>query len=365
MSKNLYSKYRPNKLEDIVGQDHIKKYFTNAIKYDRFSHAYLLSGIRGVGKTTIARIIAMMVNCDEAPSIDYNIESDICQSIIKKQCPDVIEMDAASNTSIEDIREIRNHTRSKPILGKKKVFIIDEIHCLAAKASSAILKTLEEPPEHCVFILATTEPQNIINTIVSRCIKLDLKNISIKDIENRLKYICDNEKIKYDNESIHIIAKQGNGSLRDAISSLETIISECNENLTKVEVENYLGSNGQEFWINLLKEMLKGNKSNVLEMLNNAINSGLSPEKILFTLLDHNHDMYICKSIGHYNNTYVEEKIKERWEKAIEIIDIDKFKRIDFLLLKYSCNIRNTPRQDIMLESCLMEIIDNIKLKKN
>ena len=213
----LYSKYRPLKFNDLIGQNNVKKYFENVIKKSSLSHAYLFSGIRGTGKTTIARIIAMIVNCENGPSIDYDPNSKICQMIINSQCPDVVELDAATNKSIDDIREIKNLARQKPIMCRKKVFIIDEAHCLLKNSVSGLLKILEEPPKHCIFILATTEPQNIMDTILSRCIRFDLHSIPFNDIKKRLSYICDKENIKYDNESIAIIAKKSHGSLRDAI----------------------------------------------------------------------------------------------------------------------------------------------------
>jgi len=357
----LYSKYRPNRLDDLIGQSHIKKYFQNSIKQNSLSHAFLLSGTRGVGKTTLARIIAMIVNCEDSPKTDYDIDSKICQMIINKQCPDVIEMDAASNTSIEDIRQIRDHSRSKPLMCKTKVFIIDEIHCLAKKASSALLKTLEEPPENCIFILATTEPQNLINTILSRCIRLNLHNISFEDIKKRLQYICDQEKITYDDESLSIIAKKGHGSLRDAISELEAIASECDFKLTQEAVESNIGSNGQEFWLDIFNRMLTGNKRKVLEMSSQTKSNGFSPEDVLLTLLEHAHDMYLCKCINSTTGFYIEKNIKQRWEKALQVVDINKLKIADNMLMRYAVNLKNSPRQDILLESCLMDITDKLQ----
>jgi DNA polymerase-3 subunit gamma/tau len=368
MSENtLYRKYRPYKLDDIVGQQHVKDYFKNAVKTNNLSHAYLFTGIRGTGKTSLARIISLIVNCENGPNLDYDVNSRICKAIIDQKCPDVQELDAASNTSIEDIREIRARARNVPMMCKKRIFIIDEIHCLNNKPVSALLKTLEEPPEHAMFILCTTEPNGILDTIQSRCQRFDLKRLSLPEISGRLEYICEQEGFKdVEKQAIDLIAKSGKGSLRDAISNLETVVGKCRGNaITLKDVSQFINTNDQEFFLLLMKSMYVGDYKGAIQQIRKKVASGSSAESIMISLLENINDLMISKCLNNFDLFYIDEAVKDSWIKCTKNIKMDVAMYVENTLLKHSASIHSTPRVDILLDYCIVDIIEGInKIKQ-
>jgi DNA polymerase-3 subunit gamma/tau len=279
----LYRKYRPKKLKGIVGQDHIKQYFQNAVSKNKISHAYLLSGTRGVGKTTIARIISLIVNCENGPSIDYDVKSKICSAILDNGAAgDVVELDAATNSSIDNIREIRKMAMTYPVMCRKRVFIIDEVHSLRGAAANALLHILEEPPESSMFILATTESHKILPTIKSRCQKFELKTLSVAEISSYLTKICNNEGYdKIENGAMQIIAQAAHGSIRDSLSILEPILSRCESGITVDIVRECIGSRlGQFFFCDLLEYIINKKSREAIVSIKKAIGSGMEPINI-------------------------------------------------------------------------------------
>ena len=231
----LYRNFRPLKFSDMVGQEHITRTLRNQITSGRVGHAYLFNGGRGTGKTTSAKILARVVNCMNPQDGEPCNECEICEAILNNALTDVVEMDAASNNGVEDIRSIRDEVNFLPTKAKDRVYIIDEVHMLSIGAFNALLKTLEEPPEHVKFILATTEPQKIPTTILSRCQRFDFKKISEDDIVKRLKIICEESNIKIEEDALKLIAVLSEGAMRDGISILER----CNqENLEKIKIED-------------------------------------------------------------------------------------------------------------------------------
>ena len=234
-------KYRPQSFDQMVGQNHITQTINNALKYDRLPHALLFTGLRGTGKTSSARILAKILRCTNPKNFSPCNECQSCLEISSGRAMDVIEIDGASNNGVDAIRDLRDNVMFAPSYGKYKIFIIDEVHMLSTSAFNALLKTLEEPPKHVVFILATTEVHKIPQTILSRCQRFDFRRISLKQVADYLKKICELENIKSDPAALWLIAKQGDGSMRDSLSLLDQVISFTNSNLTEAEVSQVLG----------------------------------------------------------------------------------------------------------------------------
>ena len=271
---SLYRKYRPNSFEDLVGQKHVVRTLKNALEYNRIAHAYLFAGPRGTGKTSTAKIYAQALNCVDGPTAKPCGHCETCKKIQSGQSIDVIEIDGASNRGIDEIRDLREKVKFFPSEGKYKVYIIDEVHMLTKGAFNALLKTLEEPPANVVFILATTEPHKIIDTILSRCQRFDFSLMSSTDIKSRLEYICQEEKIEYDQGSLNLITAASNGGLRDAISLLDQAISFTNAKLEEEEIQEMLGKVEAAFLKEFLANLIDKKTAELLEMLNEVINSG-------------------------------------------------------------------------------------------
>ena len=363
MSETLYRKYRPRKLSGIVGQDHIKRYFQNAVAKNKVSHAYLLSGMKGIGKTSIARIISLIVNCENGPSVDYDLKSKICKSIIEGSCPDVHELDAGSNSSIDHIREIRSIAKNFPIMCSKRVFIIDECHMLRGVAASALLHVLEEPPESAVFILATIEPHKILPTILSRCQRFDLTRIPFKKSVEYLKEICKKEGFeKVEDGAMGLVAKAAHGSMRDSLTILEPILIQCDKEITSKDVKSIIGAGlGQGLFCDLLEDICSGNFRNAIVNIKKPLISGTGPEKVFLDLLEHAYDMMLAKSISSIGHIYLEESTAEKWKNLLNKTDIKILMFICKTLMKYVDAINTTRRIDIALDTCIIEMIDDIK----
>ena len=227
----LYRKFRPNTFDEVIGQDHIIKTLKNQIEMKQISHAYLFCGSRGTGKTSVAKIFAKAVNCQNPQNGSPCFECEVCKNLQNSNNIDIIEIDAASNNRVDEIRDLRDKVKYPPIYGKYKVYIIDEVHMLTDSAFNALLKTLEEPPKHIIFILATTEPQKLPATILSRVLRFDFKLVGQQKLEDLIKNIFKKSNISFDNESISLIAKSGNGSVRDALSIADMCSSFSNNNI--------------------------------------------------------------------------------------------------------------------------------------
>ena len=286
--KVLARKYRPQTFADLIGQETLVQILTNAIITNRIANAYLLTGVRGVGKTTTARLIAMSLNCENKKddSCEPCGTCDSCKSIRSDHNLDVIEMDAASKTGVDDVREIIDNVKYKPVNCKFKIFIIDEVHMLSKSAFNALLKTLEEPPEHVKFIFATTEVKKIPVTILSRCQRFDLKRVESKDLIQHLKRISELEKVKVDEDAISLLVRAGDGSVRDSLSLLDQAIINTDTSVSAETVANMLGLTDRGKIYELLGHIAKGQASESLDLFRNLYNSGADILMIFEELLN-------------------------------------------------------------------------------
>lgn len=266
MHKALYRKYRPLIFDDVIGQEHIVRTLKNQIKNDSLSHAYLFCGTRGTGKTTTAKILSRAVNCTGESPIPCN-ECQVCESILDGSNLDVIEIDAASNNSVDDIRELRDTVKYTPSNSKYKVYIIDEVHMLSQGAFNALLKTLEEPPSYVIFILATTEPNKIPATILSRCQRFDFKRVSIETLMQHMKSICESEDVDIDEDALKIIARNGQGSVRDALSILDKCVAFTSGKLSAKDVLDLLGSADPSQLLDFARAILDSNISESMKLI--------------------------------------------------------------------------------------------------
>jgi len=295
MYQALYRKYRPQNFDEVFGQDVVIKTLRNSIENDKISHAYLFSGPRGCGKTSIAKIFARMVNCKNLEN--HNLCGKcVCCTQNNEQNMDIIEMDAASNNGVDEIREINNKVNLVPTLGKYKIYIIDEVHMLTIGAFNALLKTLEEPPSHVIFILATTDPHKVPITILSRCQRFDFKKISEEKIFERLKYICDMENISIEEEALWEISRNGDGSLRDATSILDQVVAYTDEKITIKEVHDVNGTISQKNISELIEALLEGNLGNIISKITDYSNKGKSIIKITEEIILYLRNLILMKT---------------------------------------------------------------------
>lgn len=280
-------KWRPQTFEDVVGQDHVVRTLRNAIKRERIAHAYLFVGPRGTGKTSTARIFAKALNCTDGPNADFDVNDPIVQSIGEGSSMDVIEIDGASNNSVDQIRELRDDVRYAPTQGKFKVYIIDEVHMLSNQAFNALLKTLEEPPEHVKFVFATTDVQKVLPTILSRCQRFDLKPIAADLIVGRLQQIAKAEEITVTDEALACIARMADGGLRDAQSIFDQMISFCGTEITEPDVLDVYGLVSAETVAGLAGALASGDHKTIIKVIDECDAAGRDLVRMLADLQAH------------------------------------------------------------------------------
>lgn len=280
-------KYRPQRFEDVVGQSHISETLSHAIEQNRVAHAYLFVGPRGTGKTTSARIFAKALNCEKGPTISPCNECNICKEITAGSSLDVLEIDGASNNGVDSVREIRENAKFAPNQARFKIYIIDEVHMLSIGAFNALLKTLEEPPPQVKFIFATTEPQKVPATILSRVQRFDFRKISIAEIVARLRYICEQEGVTAEEAALLAIARGAQGGMRDAQSALDQLISFCGKDLTEENVLSVFGLVSQQHIEALAGAVLQGDVGEILAAIDAFDQTGKDLERVLLDLLQH------------------------------------------------------------------------------
>ena len=291
----LARKYRPQGFDEIAGQEHIATTLKNAITMDRVSHAYLFAGPRGVGKTSSARILAKALNCEKGPTPKPCGKCTSCLEISGSRSMDVMEIDGASNRGIDEIRNLKENIKFSPIHGKFRVYIIDEVHMLTAEAFNALLKTLEEPPPHVKFIFATTRPHKLPATIISRCQRFDFRKLSSSVIAEKLKEITKKEKISIDDESVFLIAKAADGSMRDAEVILDQLVSFTKSKILSADVLKVLGLLDQGILFKLADHMSQGRKHDILKLIDDLINSGKDPAFITTSIIEHFRNIMLVK----------------------------------------------------------------------
>ncbi len=302
----LYRVYRPQSFNDVVGQQHIIKTLQNALVQEKFSHAYLFSGPRGTGKTTAAKILAKAVNCEKAPIAEPCNECATCRGITDGSISDVIEIDAASNNGVDEIRDIRDKVKYAPSAVRYKVYIIDEVHMLSIGAFNALLKTLEEPPAHVIFILATTEPHKIPLTIISRCQRFDFKRISPEDIVYRMKEVLGSEELEVSEDALYEIAKASEGGMRDALSLLDQSISYSTDKVSLEDVLSITGAVSQSFIVKIVQAIFNKNIVEALDCVESLIKNGKDPARFVEDLIFYYRDVLLYQASE--ENAYLLEK---------------------------------------------------------
>ena len=300
MYQALYRKYRPTTFEEVVGQEVITRTLKNAIINDKISHAYLFTGPRGTGKTTIAKILAKIINCENPNELTPCNRCVSCTQINSKQSTDIVEIDAASNNGVDEIREIRNKVNLVPSVSKYKVYIIDEVHMLTVGAFNALLKTLEEPPAHIIFVLATTEPHKIPATILSRCQRFDFKRISPNKLVERLKFISQAENINITDQALYEIARLSDGGMRDAISMLDQVLSYSNESIDIDDVHEVNGTLSQTSLSEFVKNIFTGNILEALKLIDKYNDSGKNIIKLSEEIIILLKNILLYKTIDNY-----------------------------------------------------------------
>tara|TARA_E500000178_G_scaffold319325_1_gene341492 strand:- start:182 stop:1411 length:1230 start_codon:yes stop_codon:yes gene_type:complete len=359
--KVLSRKYRPKKLEEVEGQDFAVKALSNAFASEKIAHAFLFTGIRGVGKTTIARIIAMGLNCEKEKKPTANpcgICSN-CKAILQDRFEDVLEIDAASNTGVDDVREIISSLKYRPSKGNYKVFIIDEVHMLSNSAFNALLKTIEEPPSFVKFIFCTTEMKKIPITIVSRCQKYSLGRVSFLSLSTYLEKIVELEKLNISKEALSIIARNSGGSIRDSLTILDQcVLTFNNKNVSVEDVHQIIGLTSQNFLLELFLNIVNGDIVKAIKTLNDIYIKGANPKQLLEDLLNVTYNLIV--SLGANTNNEMYEK--EKFELIIKRCDIPFLNQIWQMLLKGKEEINRVSQPMEALEVTIIRISYSCKL---
>jgi DNA polymerase III subunit gamma/tau len=361
-------KYRPQTFETVVGQKSITSTLKNAIKQNHLAQAFLFCGSRGVGKTTTARILAKTINCfNLTPEIEACDKCESCLSFNEGASLNVFELDAASNNSVDDIRVLIDQVRISPQIGTHKVYIIDEVHMLSQSAFNAFLKTLEEPPAHAIFILATTEKHKIIPTILSRCQIFDFSRIKIKDISDHLAYIATKEGITAEAEGLHLIAQKADGALRDALTIFDQIVTFTGTNLTYQAVIDNLNILDYDYYFRIVDCAMKQDIPGSLLLFNDIINKGFDAHNFTIGLAEHFRNLLVCKDPRTINLLEVGEMVQNRYKEQSSQIDHAILLKSIMLLSKIDVDYKASKNQRLLVELGLMQLCslkDELEKKK-
>ncbi len=356
-------KYRPQNFRTVVGQPHISGTLKNAIKNNHLAQAFLFCGPRGVGKTTCARILAKTINCTNRTSdTEACNECESCKSFNSGASLNVYELDAASNNSVDDIRALVDQVRFAPQLGEFKVYIIDEVHMLSNQAFNAFLKTLEEPPKHAIFILATTEKHKIIPTILSRCQIFDFNRIKIDDIAKHLQYIANTENIAAEADALHVIAQKADGALRDACSIFDQIVSFAGDNVTYKAVLENLHVLDYDYYFKLTDALFGQDTANALLIFDDILQNGFDGHQFIVGLGDHLRNLLVCKDQSTLILLEVGENVKEKYKLQAETVPTNYILRSLGIVNKCDLNYKNSKNQRLQVEIALLQMASIITM---
>ena len=349
----LYRRFRPQKFSEIYGQEHIVRTLQNQIMSGRVGHAYLFTGCRGCGKTTSAKILARAINCLNPINGEPCNECSVCKAALNETLTDIVEMDAASNNGVDDVRAIRDEVNFLPTVAKYRVYIIDEVHMLSTGAFNALLKTLEEPPKHVKFILATTEPHKLPVTILSRCQRFDFKAIEREKIVDNLKSICDKCHYEFDNSAMELIAELSEGAMRDALSILERCLQDSKKKVTIEKVKELVGIPEKKKIFDVVEAVFSKDIDKVVVLSNDLLDSGVDVDNFLFEIIRFLRDILVYKVGVKLSNSYTENDLKE----IDKIIENKTKEELIFLIEKISMienKIKNSLQKNIVFQTELM-----------
>jgi DNA polymerase III subunit gamma/tau len=353
----LARKWRPQSFADLIGQEHVSRTLANAIAAGRVHHAFLFTGARGVGKTSAARILAKALNCETGPTATPCQECPSCKEITSGQGGDVFEIDGASNTGVDDVRELRENIRYLPSRSRFKLFIIDEVHMLSINAFNALLKTLEEPPPHAKFIFATTEPHKIPVTILSRCQRFDFRKIPLPRMTSRLKEIVDAEGIRISAQSLALVARRGEGSMRDALSTLDQVIAFCGDDVAEADVQGLLGMVDRRLLLETAEGVLGRDSRRVLEAVRRADDLGHSFRSFAQEMVEIFRALVLIKVLddpGDLLDAAVEEI--QALRRLAEAPALEDLQRIQTVLMRTEADLANSPNPRLTLEMGLVRV---------
>src|SRR5438046_1083301 len=361
MSYEVFArKYRPQTFDDLVGQTHVSRTLKNAVAQNRLAHAYLFVGPRGIGKTSTARILAKSLNCIKGPTITPCGECDNCKEIAAGNSLDVIEIDGVSNNSVEDVRQLRENVGYAPAKGRYKIYLIDEVHMLSAAAFNALLKTLEEPPEHVKFIFATTEPQKVLPTILSRCQRFDLHRIPANLIAEHLQVIAKKEKITLEPAAAHSSARGAEGGLRDAESMLDQLVAFCGEKIAESDVLNVFGFTSEQTVGDLTGRILRGETPEAINLLHEQCEAGKDMMRLMADLIAYVRDLLVFKAKPDALNQDADPEVQRSLSAHAEQISTDRLLELIDQFAAAEARMKWAPNKKLHFEVAIIRAIQSL-----